>query len=157
MKKIVILSDTHSNLKAVNSVKPIAIESDYVLHAGDGVKDLSIFSDCNATVLGVDGNCDAGYLCITERVIEIESRRIFLTHGHLYGVKRNCDELIKRAKELNCDIAIYGHTHKAIIQEKDGLLIINPGSLSRLNIDKSICYLVIDNSKAVATLNKNIY
>lgn len=36
----------------------------------------------------------------------------------------------EEAKSRGCDIAIFGHTHRPLIEKHDGFLCINPGSLS---------------------------
>ena len=46
-----------------------------------------------------------------------------------YGVKTLLGVLAHEAKEKGCDVALYGHTHRADICEMDGVTLINPGSL----------------------------
>lgn len=157
MKTIAIFSDTHGNKSAIKKCETILRESDMIFHAGDGNFDLSVFPDLADKVYAVDGNCDYGALGTLESVIEVEDRKILLTHGHLYGVKSNLDKLVARAKELCCDIVIYGHNHKKRVETIDGVLTINPGTLSRTCPTPSFCYLVIDREKAVATLNEKIF
>ena len=55
---------------------------------------------------------------------------MLVTHGHYYFVSRNHDRLVEKAREDNCQIAMYGHTHTPVIEEEDGILVINPGSLT---------------------------
>ncbi|RYD06169.1 hypothetical protein N752_04585 [Desulforamulus aquiferis] len=54
--------------------------------------------------------------------------RIFITHGHRYGVKSNTVAILERAKKLQARVAIYGHTHVADLREEEGVIIMNPGS-----------------------------
>ena len=56
------------------------------------------------------------------------------------------------ARERLCDIALYGHTHAAEVREEGGVLLINPGCMTRYAARQSYCYLVIHGKKAVATL-----
>ena len=42
MKKILILSDTHGNGKALEKLSPLVAENDYVIHLGDGVGDMRV-------------------------------------------------------------------------------------------------------------------
>ncbi|MDU5587891.1 MAG: metallophosphoesterase family protein, partial [Finegoldia magna] len=37
---------------------------------------------------------------------------------------------IRFAKANNCDIVITGHTHVKVLEEKDGVILLNPGSPS---------------------------
>ena len=48
------------------------------------------------------------------------------------------------AKRRDCQIALYGHTHNALISEIEGVTLINPGSL-RYSVGKGggYCYLVV--------------
>ena len=78
----------------------------------------------------VRGNCDWGCDWAAERVVELGGHRLYCTHGHLYGVKTAGTALLeKRAAEENCDIILYGHTHTARVEYRDGRYILNPGSL----------------------------
>src|SRR5699024_8457377 len=60
---------------------------------------------------------------------EINKRRIFITHGHLYNVKSSLMQLQYRALEVEADIALFGHSHIAHCEQIDNQLFINPGSI----------------------------
>ncbi len=154
MKKIVIFSDTHGNKTLIKKTEQICIESDLILHAGDGNTDVFSIEGAYEKAEIVDGNCDGGFAGVNEIILEIEERKILLTHGHLYGVKNSLNTLVSYAKKINCDIVIYGHNHKKNVETRDGILLINPGTLSRSSFEKSFCYLVISGNKAVATLRE---
>lgn len=149
MKKIVIISDTHGNRKAWEGLNGIFAESDYIVHLGDtsddGAKIRSVYPD--KTYL-VNGNCDYMKLGENELILQFEQVRIIATHGHLYSAKYTLEKLAARAKELNCSIVLYGHTHRAEEREVDGITLFNPGTLSRYGV-KSYGYLVVDGEKAV--------
>lgn len=87
-----------------------------------------------------------------ELELEVEGRRLFACHGHRYGVKSGTERLAEAAKARGCDIALYGHTHVPDVHEEKGILMINPGCMTRYSPEKSYCYLVIEKQKAVATL-----
>lgn len=82
-------------------------------------------------ILCVRGNCDAevdqmvlGFPIMADYgVIELGGRFVYLTHGHVYG-EDNPPKLRKG------DILIQGHTHIQRCVEKDGVLFLNPGSVS---------------------------
>ena len=63
-------------------------------------------------------------------VVRAGQVRLFLTHGHLYGVRRNTKALAAAARKNKCQVALYGHTHEAEISRDGSLLIANPGSIS---------------------------
>lgn len=144
-----LISDTHGNRRAVEELDHLFAESDYIIHLGDtsddGAKIRAKYPD--KTYL-LNGNCDFMKLGENELTLEIEGLKIFATHGHLYSVKYTFEKLAARAKELGCNIALYGHTHRADERELHGIKLINPGSLSRYS-QKSYGYLVIDGEKAV--------
>ena len=150
MKTVVVLSDTHGNIGGIEKLDGILSESDYIIHlgdtSGDGAKIARKYPD--KTYL-VNGNCDIMHCGENELVIDIEDIKIFATHGHLYSAKSTLLKLAKRAKELKCKLALYGHTHRASEDELDGVTLINPGTMSRYS-RMSYCYLVINKDKAVA-------
>ena len=39
------------------------------------------------------------------------------------------DTIIEEARSRNADIVMFGHTHKPYFSQKDGLTVLNPGSL----------------------------
>ena len=38
--------------------------------------------------------------------------------------------IYQEALDRECDIAMYGHTHRPFLEERGGITILNPGSLS---------------------------
>ncbi|MDE6505514.1 MAG: metallophosphoesterase [Clostridia bacterium] len=150
MKTAVVISDSHGNISRLNELKTIFAESDYIIHLGDTSSDGSaVRSEFPDKTAVINGNCDFIKLGEDEAVIEIENVKIFATHGHLYSVKSTLSKLAARAKELNCSIALYGHTHSAREDVIGGVTLINPGNLSKYSRN-SYCYLVINGDKAVA-------
>ena len=115
--RILILSDSHRRY-----FKLKFSDFDYVIHAGD--RGDYEFSEPN--VYYVRGNCDI--LGRDELNIELNNKRFFITHGHLYNVKYKMDNLVYRAMEQKVDIAIYGHTHYQEIFREKKILFINPGA-----------------------------
>ncbi|MDE6058540.1 MAG: metallophosphoesterase [Clostridia bacterium] len=151
MKTFVILSDSHGRKRAVEKLRPLFAENDYIIHLGDGSFDLrETFSEYPDKTYIIKGNCDAAY-GEDECVIEAEGISLFCCHGHRYGVKTGLTRLAARAKELGCEVALYGHTHRAEVQEVDGVLCINPGSAGSYS-DPSYCYLVLHDKKITPTL-----
>ena len=61
--------------------------------------------------------------------------------------------LAKRAKELDCQLALYGHTHQAGVTEIDGVTLVNPGSLRYpFGEGGSYVYIVINGEKITAVI-----
>ena len=145
-----IISDTHGNWQAIDKVVSMAQKMDMWIHCGDCVPDAEYLQDLvTVPVHGVAGNCDwamgnFGY----EKVVDIEGHKIFLTHGHNYGVRYTREFLVEAAESLGADIAIYGHTH--IVEYSPGTpLVLNPGSASRPRDESRGSFMIME-------LHKNI-
>jgi putative phosphoesterase len=154
MKKIIILSDTHGNQKAVDKLRPLFSENDYVVHLGDGFLEAKkLLSEYPDSTYLCAGNCDFYTHLPEEGVLEVESIRIFYCHGHRYGVKSGLKFLAEKAKSLDCEVALYGHTHVAKISQLDGVTLINPGTMSYpLGKGGTYCYLVVHKEKATPVI-----
>lgn len=152
MKTLFVLSDTHGNRADVEKFYPIMAESDYIVHLGDTSSDGSrIKGNFPEKTYLLNGNCDLAALGEEELVLEVENVKILCCHGHRYSVKRTLEKLAERAKELGCTVALYGHTHMADERIENGVLCVNPGTMSRYS-HKTYCYLVINDKTAVAKI-----
>lgn len=128
--KIGVLSDTHRMNRFIDKTIPYLQDCELIIHAGDNVIDSKyIHKMTNIGMMAVKGNCDFENI-EAELFFEIEGKNIFVCHGDSYGVKYGTHELEAKAKELNADIVVFGHTHTPLIKEKDNILYINPGSVS---------------------------
>ena len=149
MKKIVVLSDTHGNISAIERLTDIMKESDYVFHLGDYQSDIALFNrEFGDKIHSVKGNCDMGG---GDEILDVEGVKIMITHGNEYGVKNGLTRLNFKAKEVGANVVFYGHTHVAKIEEFDGITFINPGALKSF-INKTYCYAVVHNGKLTAKI-----
>ncbi len=154
MKKLIIVSDTHGSVKGLDKIYPLIVENDYLIHLGDGCNDVrQARMEYPEKVYQCAGNCDFFCPLPAEDILAVEGVRILYCHGHTYGVKSSLTKLALAAKEKECDIALYGHTHNALISEINGVTLINPGSL-RMSAGEggSYCYLVINGKKITPVL-----
>ena len=104
---------------------------DAVIHCGDGERDLRRITDefPSIPVYSVAGNCDYDPYLPLVQTIELCGTRIFIAHGHTYGVRYgNLDRLAYAAEEAGARIALYGHTHLAKCSTVGTVTVINPGS-----------------------------
>ena len=104
--KVLIVSDTHGQDENLEETVLREAPFDYLIHCGD-VEGREIFIEALA-----------------------ECPCILVTHGHHYFVSRDYDKLVENAQAKGCKIAMYGHTHMPVIENEDGILVINPGSLT---------------------------
>lgn len=59
---------------------------------------------------------------------ERDGEEIMVIHGNQAVPRGNKERLIYIAKENNADILISGHTHQLNVEEREGILLLNPGS-----------------------------
>lgn len=157
--KIAVISDSHNVTSAIEAVKPYIDGVDIVMHLGDGVENVKdITNEFNGEVYAVKGNCDFGDNYPNERIVEVLDRKILMCHGHFYNVKMNLNNIFYRGKELGVDIVLFGHSHLCIIEKKDDLILMNPGSISNGigKIRRSIGYIEIEEDKEVVAYIKEI-
>ncbi len=128
--KVLIVSDTHGghgNLdEAIEREEPF----DMLLHLGDvegGDDYINAIVECPVYI--VKGNNDFFTDLPAEQEVKVEGHRIFMTHGHRYYVSMGEEHIVREARLRQADVVLYGHTHRPSIREKDGILIMNPGSL----------------------------
>lgn len=129
--KILILSDTHGRNNGYLELLEKSGKFDMVIHCGDVEGSEYLFSASSGckTVI-VQGNNDYFSDLPQEVVVEIGKYRALVTHGHPYYVNRGYEHLVREAKKRKLDIVIYGHTHRPVIDRENGILVLNPGSLT---------------------------
>ncbi len=149
--RILVLSDTHGHYAVVEAIlREFGSSSDALLFAGDGMWDFVQYLE-NAqesdrlkaalppVVVFVAGNGDGEQYRVTisgpgdtpepedvpgyslgipsRQIVHACGYSIFLVHGHPHA--------------MDCDIAVYGHTHIASSENFSHILALNPGSPSR--------------------------
>lgn len=129
--KILVVSDTHGRDENLETVVYREAPFDMLVHCGD-VEGREIFIEALAEVpcCIVSGNNDFFSDLPREEEIEIAGKKFLVTHGHYYGVSIDETGVVEEARSRNCDGVMFGHTHRPILEMIDGILAINPGSLS---------------------------
>jgi uncharacterized protein len=56
---------------------------------------------------------------------------ILIAHGNRHSVDVSLDLLVDSARAMDCDIAVFGHTHMPCAETYSGILALNPGSPAR--------------------------
>ncbi len=135
-----LFSDSHGDMAALRNAVEAAMKHgkiDLFAFLGDGVQDFydltQVMKEHNpmAVVQAVRGNNDHAMMGLKEEaVIKSEGLWLFLSHGHRQRVKLTDRFLIDDARDRHCRVALFGHTHRAFCQEKEGVLLMNPGSVS---------------------------
>lgn len=169
MVRIGVISDTHGSAAAISACIAAAGEVDGWFHLGDYARDARLLAEkTGKPVYSVTGNCDGFAFSATpeirfpdkqtsvssEAVVTVGGARIFLCHGHTYGVDLGLWTLTCRGEELNCAAALFGHTHRAELSAYGALLLLNPGSpyLPRGGSKRSFAVLEIENGDVNANI-----
>jgi hypothetical protein len=149
MKKCIIISDSHGDLDNIKKIFERETKVDYTIHLGDLIgQDEMLEKICKCEIFKVRGNCDFYSDNPIFNVVEIGNNKIFITHGHNYGVDFGMEHLYNAAREKGCNVAMYGHTHVPENSTYGGMIIVNPGSVSRprqLNRKPTYAVLTVDN------------
>ncbi len=132
MAKVLVISDTHIP-KVGDSLPREVLEAargaDLVLHAGDLVE-MRVLDELRslAPVRAVAGN------------MEVEGKLIGLTHGSgpPVGIERR---VLSRFSGV--DAVVFGHTHKALVEERRGVLLVNPGTPTDRRFSDRLSYAVL--------------
>ena len=129
--KAVIVSDSHGRFGGIQDIIEREAPFDVFLHAGDiqgGAGRIEEWAGCPVYV--VKGNCDWSGDFPQEVMVPFGSHRIFLTHGHWHAVKVEKETIARTAKNLGADIAVHGHSHIPSADERYGVIVLCPGSVS---------------------------
>lgn len=107
---------------------------------------ISLLNERRVEILAVRGNCDAEVdqmvlqfpIMADYAVIQLEKDcQVYLSHGHVYHEK-NLPPMKKG------DAFLHGHTHVLRAEQKDGILFLNPGSVSIPKEDNPPTYAILE-------------
>lgn len=124
--KILVVSDSHGKADRFKQIVDREA-ADHVIHCGDFCTKKTLLPSQPLTV--VQGNCDFERLSL-EEIWEAKGFRFFITHGHRYNVKSTLLPIRYRAQEVGAQIVCFGHSHVPYCDQTDGVLLINPGSIT---------------------------
>jgi len=134
---MLVVSDSHVPDRALDIPQEIKsyVKSngpfDIVIHAGDltcgGV--FEFFSVLGKKFIAVAGNMD--WLPLDEyEVIDLGYLRLGVVHGDQVYPRGDKVKLAKIARRLGVEVLVYGHTHRASLDVVEGVVLINPGSVT---------------------------
>ena len=92
---------------------------------------ISMLNDMKKEIYAVRGNCEAEVdqmvlqfpVMADYRILNLDGRTFYATHGHIYN-ENNLPPIQEG------DILIHGHTHVLKAEQKEGYVLLNPGSVS---------------------------
>ncbi|MDO4649493.1 MAG: metallophosphoesterase [Eubacteriales bacterium] len=147
--KVMVISDTHGKDEELQMAIQLEKPFDHLIHCGDVEGQeayVQSLAGCPCTI--VAGNNDFFSELKREEQIILMGHNILVSHGHLYGVSMDLAWLRDEARSRECDLAFFGHTHKPVAECRDGLWVVNPGSLSYpRQIGKLPSYAVVEFSE----------
>jgi hypothetical protein len=137
--RVLVVSDTHVAAAQVpwllELLRPHLDGVTHILHAGDAVS-AELYDRLSelAEVHAVAGNMDPDE--VRERwpvqdVLELGGRRVGMIHG--WGGPQDLPRRVReRFQEpggrVPLDVLVFGHSHQPLVEKRDGLLLLNPGS-----------------------------
>ena len=131
MTRVGIFSDSHRDCRSLGLLLDRMGYIDAACFLGDVASDAAYLREVLAAMphepplYAVRGNNDIASALPDELLCEIGGKRLYLTHGHLYA---SLYSLVMKAKERGADAALFGHTHEAINEYADGVMLLNPGA-----------------------------
>ena len=154
--RVGVISDTHNPSVGKEPPPEVAMAFqgvDLILHAGDIYVPACLdWLEAIAPVYAVEMWGDAQFkddprVEDKTRVLHLEGHTIGITHDLLVpGMPQEITELsplsthfppdadlstaLKKVFDASVDIVVFGHTHYAIVEEYQGILVLNPGSPS---------------------------
>ena len=133
--KLAILSDTHGLLRP--QVLEHLKNADAILHGGD-INKQSVVDELRqyAPLYVVRGNNDK------EWAEEIPHDLTIALGGVTFYMVHNKKEL--PAKLDGVDVVVFGHSHKYVQEEKEGLLWLNPGSCGPRRFHQEITMMMAE-------------
>ena len=161
--KILIISDIHGSSYYAEKIKEIdeREKPDQIILLGDlyyhgprndltqeynPMKVAGILNDFTEKLRTVRGNCDAE---VDEMIsdfkfeqhieMQVNGKNVFFTHGHVYN--------IENVPYKDIDIMFYGHYHTGFIEEENGIIFANPGSISLPKSNTEHSYIIFDEDK----------
>lgn len=150
MTRIGLISDTH------NLVRPEALlhlqGCEAIIHAGD-ICEPAVLDALGqiAPVTVVRGNNDTGdwaRAIPTHATLTVQQVKILVVHDQA--------DLDVDPRREGIKVVVTGHSHKPLIDERDGVLFVNPGSAGprRFRLPVSAGLLEVDGARVIASLHQ---
>lgn len=144
--RVGLLSDTHGLLRP--EARAFVMGCDYILHGGD-VGSAGILEELAAIapVIAVRGNNDKGPWAARLReteLIRVGDAFVYIIH--------DIGELDIDPAAAGVRVVVSGHSHKATIEERGGILFVNPGSCGprRFKLPVSVGEILVSGSEVKA-------
>jgi putative phosphoesterase len=127
-----VISDTHGLLRPEALAALAGVE--HILHAGD-VGEFSILERLReiAPVTAIRGNVD-----VSGRCAELPATDFVELGGRVFYLVHSARDLDINPKVAGVAVVVSGHSHKASVEIKGGVLFFNPGSAGPRRFSKPV-------------------
>jgi hypothetical protein len=147
-----VISDTHGLLRPEALAALRGVE--HVLHAGD-VGDIAILDALReiAPVTAIRGNVDVDGACAelpATDVVELGDRLFYLVHSvHDLDI----DPVV-----AGISMVVSGHSHKASVQVRDGVIYFNPGSAGprRFSLPVTLGFVTVEDGVEASVMELQV-
>jgi len=147
-----VISDTHGLLRpeAVAALRGV----EYILHAGD-VGDVAILDALReiAPVTAIRGNVDVSGACAelpATDVVELGDRLFYLVHS--------VHDLDINPAAAGVAMVVSGHSHKASVSVRDGVIYFNPGSAGprRFSLPVTVGFVTVEDGVEASVMELTV-
>jgi putative phosphoesterase len=141
--RVGIVSDTHGLLRP--EAKIFAGTCDYIIHGGDiGSQSILDQLAALAPLIAVKGNNDRQPWAA--HLPESEMMRV---GGVFVYVIHDISQLDIEPRAAGVQVIVSGHSHKPLIEQRDGILYVNPGSCGprRFTLPISLGEMIVEGTK----------
>jgi uncharacterized protein len=135
-----VISDTHGLMRPEALAALRGVE--HILHAGD-VGDVAILDALReiAPVTAIRGNVDVSGACA-----ELPATEVVELGGQLFYLVHSVHDLDINPKAAGVAMVVSGHSHKANVGVKDGVIYFNPGSAGprRFSLPVTVGFVTVE-------------
>ena len=147
-----VISDTHGLLRpeAVAALRGV----EHILHAGD-VGDMAILGALReiAPVTAIRGNVDVSGACA-----ELPATDVVELGGRLFYLVHSVHDLDINPVAAGVAIVVSGHSHKASVQVRDGVIYFNPGSAGprRFSLPVTVGFVTVEDGVEASVMQLTV-
>jgi uncharacterized protein len=147
-----VISDTHGLLRPEALAALRGVE--HILHAGD-VGDIAILERLReiAPVSAIRGNVDVSGACAglpATDVVELGGQLFYLVHS--------VRDLDINPKAAGVAMVVSGHSHKALVEVRDGVVYFNPGSAGprRFSLPVTVGFVTVEDGVEASVMELSV-
>jgi putative phosphoesterase len=147
-----VISDTHGLLRREALAALSGVE--HILHAGD-VGDIAILDVLRkiAPVTAIRGNVDTSGPCA-----ELPATDVVALGGQLFYLVHSVKDVDINPKAAGVAMVVSGHSHKAKVEAKDGVIYFNPGSAGprRFSLPVTVGFVTVEDGVEASVMELSV-